>query len=62
MFPTERREQRDANHVEEVGKYKADVHKRSNAIFFMESEKAEGKVIRKYSHKRVILPNDGLLL
>ena len=62
MFPTERRKQRDANHVEEVGKYKADVHKRSNAIFFMESEKAEGKVIRKHSHKRVILPNDGVLL
>jgi hypoxanthine phosphoribosyltransferase len=62
MFPTERREQRDANHVEEVGKYKADVHKRSNAVFFMESEKAEGRVIRKHSDKRVILPNDGLLL
>ena len=62
MFPTEKRKERDANHVEEVGKYKADAYKRSDAIFFMESEKAEGKVIRKYCHKRVILPNDGVLL
>lgn len=62
MFPTEKRKQRDANHVKEVGKYKADAYKKSSAVFFMESEKAEGKAIKKYCHKRVILPNDGVVL
>lgn len=62
MFPTEKEKERNANHVEEVGKYKADTYKKSDAVFFMESEKTEGKVIRKYCHKRVILPNDGVLL
>ena len=62
MYPTEKRDIRDANHVEEAGKYKAEVYKNSNARFFMESEKAEGVVIRKISNKLVILPNDGIFI
>lgn len=62
MYPTEKRDIRDANHVEEAGKYKAEVYKNSNARFFMESEKAEGVVIRKMSNKLVILPNDGIFI
>jgi hypothetical protein len=62
MFPTEKEKQRDANHVQEVGIYKADVYKKSNAQFFMESEKSEGAIIKELSNKRVILPNDGVVL
>ena len=62
MFPAEKEKQRDANHVQEVGKYKADVYRRSAAHFFMESEKSEGAIIKELSNKRVILPNDGVLL
>jgi len=62
MFPTEKEKQRDANHVQEVGIYKADVYKRSDGHFFMESEKSEGAIIKELSNKRVILPNDGVLL
>jgi orotate phosphoribosyltransferase len=61
MFPTEKEKQRDANHVQEVGQYKADVYKKSNAEFFMESEKSEGVVIRDVSKRLVILPNQGLV-
>jgi len=61
MFPTEKEKQRDANHVQEVGQYKADVYKKSNAEFFMESEKSEGVVIRDVSKRVVILPNQGLV-
>ena len=62
MFPSEREKERNRDHVQEVGKYKADHHRKSNARYFMESEKSEGVVIRKLAKKRVILPNQGLLL
>lgn len=62
MFPTEKEKQRNTNHVQEVGKYKADVYRRSDGHFFMESEKSEGVIIKKISNKRVVLPNDGTLL
>jgi len=62
MFPTEKEKQRDANHVQEVGRYKADVCKRSDNRFFMESEKSEGVIIKEFSNKRVILPNDGVVM
>ena len=62
MFPAEKEKQRDANHVREVGKYKADVYRRLDGRFFMESEKSEGVVIKEISNKRVVLPNDGVVL
>ncbi|MDC0911001.1 hypothetical protein OAQ45_00315 [Candidatus Marinimicrobia bacterium] len=62
MFPTEKEKQRDANHVQEVGQYKADVYKKSNAEFFMESEKSEGVIIKELSNKQVVLPNDGVVI
>jgi hypothetical protein len=62
MFPSEREKERNRDHIQEVGKYKADIHRKSSSSYFMESEKSEGLVISKLARKQVILPNHGLLL
>jgi len=62
MFPSEREQERNRDHIQEVGKYKAEIYRKFNVAYFMESEKSEGLVIRELSKKRVILPNQGILL
>lgn len=62
MFPAEREKERNRDHVQEVGKYKADIYRKFNVAYFMESEKSEGLVIRELSKKQVILPNQGMLI
>jgi uncharacterized HAD superfamily protein len=62
MFPSKREKERNRDHIQEVGKYKADIHRKFNSTYFMESEESEGLVIRTLSRKKVILPNQGILL
>jgi len=62
MFPSERERERNRDHIQQVGKHKADHHRKLNSTYFMESEESEGLVIRTLSRKKVILPNQGILL
>jgi len=56
MYPTEKREKRDKNHVEESSTFKAKIFSNSSAKFFIESELAEAVRIREKSGKFVICP------
>ena len=56
MYPTEQREKRDKNHIEESSTFKANVFSNSDAKFFIESELAEAVRIREKSGKFVICP------
>lgn len=58
MFPTERESERDANHIKEAGRFKADVFKNSDAKIFVESEGREASIIRRLSRKIVICPEE----
>ena len=58
MFPTEREQERDKNHVEEAATFKAKIFSQSDAKFFIESEVAEAIRIRKKSGKLVICPDE----
>ena len=58
MFPTEREQERDKNHVEEASTFKAKIFSQSDAKFFIESEVAEAVRIRKKSGKLVICPEE----
>ena len=61
MFPTELENERNKNHVYEVGRYKAGVMKNIGAKFFVESELSEAKIIRKHcSTGIVVCPNHGV--
>lgn len=65
MFPNEREEERNKNHYEVVGKYKAEIFNSSDCKFFVESEMSESKFIRdntKSPHKIVICPDSGAVL
>ena len=59
MFPTERAEQRDSNHIYEVSKYKAEQLSISDAKFFVESSQYESRLISEFSHKTVLSINTG---
>lgn len=58
MFPTERKEKRDKNHIEESSSFKADIYSKSQAFIFVESHKLEAKKIHEKSGKVVICPDD----
>lgn len=58
MFPTEYEKNRNKDHINEVGNFKSDIYKNSNAIFFMESSPYESKVIRRKTGKLVICPQE----
>ena len=56
MYPTEKKDLRDKNHVEESSTFKAEIFKHADAKFFIESELAEAVRIREKSGKFVICP------
>ena len=58
MYPTEKEEIRDKNHIQEAANFKADHFKRSSAHFFVESELPEAVIIRRESGKFVICPEE----
>jgi orotate phosphoribosyltransferase len=58
MFPTEKEEIRDKNHIRESANFKAQCFKTSGAHFFIESDLSEARIIRKRSGKFVICPDE----
>lgn len=58
MFPTEKEQQRNRNHAEEVSTFKAKIFSESDAKFFIESEVVEAVKIRQKSGKLVICPEE----
>lgn len=61
MFPNELRAERDKNHQQIVGRYKAENIKLLNANFFVESEMSEAKVIKRENEfVTVVCPNNGV--
>tara|TARA_Y100000592_G_scaffold28733_1_gene45750 strand:+ start:18724 stop:19758 length:1035 start_codon:yes stop_codon:yes gene_type:complete len=59
MFPTERQEERDANHAIEAARFKSNVLREVDAHFFMESEKLEAQLMRSQSERLIICPEEG---
>ena len=57
MYPTEKEEVRNKNHVKEAASFKSKVFYESDAKFFVESETAEAALIRAETKKLVICPN-----
>tara|TARA_A100001515_G_scaffold7206_1_gene6131 strand:- start:6840 stop:7856 length:1017 start_codon:yes stop_codon:yes gene_type:complete len=57
MYPTEKKDIRDKNHIEESSTFKAKIFKRSHAKFFIESEIAEATRIKEKSGKFVVCPS-----
>jgi hypoxanthine phosphoribosyltransferase len=62
MFPTDREAERNANHFQVVGEYKAEVFNSDKQQYFVESELSEAKVIKSLTNKTVICPNEGIVL
>ena len=60
MYPTEDAHIRDANHIAQASRYKAEFYEKSDAIFFVESSPAEANFIRRATNKIVICPNLGI--
>ena len=59
MFPTEREEERDKNHIQEAAKFKASHFQNAyDAWFFIESEPPEAQIIRQITNKYVICPRE----
>ena len=58
MYPTEKEEVRDRNHIHEAANFKAKYFKSSSAHFFVESELPEALIIRRESGKFVICPEE----
>ena len=58
MYPTEKEEIRDKNHIQEAAMFKAKHFASSSAHFFIESELPEAIIIRRESGKFVICPED----
>lgn len=58
MYPTEKEEIRDKNHIQEAATFKAKHFSSSSAHFFIESELPEAIIIRRESGKFVICPED----
>ena len=59
MYPTEDAHIRDANHIAQASRYKAEFYEKSSAMFFVESSPAEANLIRKATQKIVICPEQG---
>ena len=60
MFPTERKEQRDNNHVAEAATFKLSALNELYGHFFVESEAAEAQFMRKRcSQNLIICPDEG---
>lgn len=59
MYPTERKEARDSNHIIEAASFKAKEFTESGASFFVESEPAEAALIRSQAYRLVICPDEG---
>ena len=58
MYPTEKEETRNRNHIQEAANFKAKHFAESNAHFFVESELPEAVIIRRKSGKFVICPEE----
>lgn len=58
MYPTEKEEIRDKNHIQEAANFKAERFKSSDAHFFIESELPEAVIIRRQSGKFVVCPEE----
>ena len=58
MYPTEKEETRNRNHIQEAANFKAKHFAESNARFFVESELPEAVIIRRESGKFVICPEE----
>tara|TARA_R110000765_G_scaffold230275_1_gene333708 strand:+ start:794 stop:1816 length:1023 start_codon:yes stop_codon:yes gene_type:complete len=58
MYPTEKEEIRDRNHIQEAASFKSEHFVTSSAHFFIESELPEAVMIRKKSGKFVICPGE----
>ena len=59
MFPTEKQEIRDKNHVVESARFKSKAFTDSNAAYYVESEPAEAALIRSQAYRLVICPDEG---
>lgn len=62
MFPTDRVEERNKNHYQVVGNFKAEIFKLSRQKYFVESEKEEALIIKENSTKTVVCPNHAIVL
>tara|TARA_R110000824_G_scaffold128568_4_gene289496 strand:+ start:14552 stop:15595 length:1044 start_codon:yes stop_codon:yes gene_type:complete len=60
MYPTEREDVRNKNHIQEAANFKAKHFVESDADFFIESERAEAIIIRRESGKLVFCPEESL--
>jgi uncharacterized HAD superfamily protein len=58
MYPTEKEDARDKNHVKEAAAFKSKIFAESGAKFFIESETTEAALIRDETKKLVICPSD----
>jgi len=59
MFPTEKADIRDRNHIVEAANFKSKMFTESGASFFVESEPAEAALMRSQVDRLVICPNEG---
>ena len=62
MFPTEREKERNTDHHNVVGDYKAKIFNSNRDKYFVESEMSEARVIKSKTTKTVICPNEGIVL
>jgi hypothetical protein len=59
MFPTEKADVRDSNHIIESANFKSKMFTESGASFFVESEPAEAALMRSQVYRLVICPDEG---
>ena len=57
MYPTEKEQARNANHIEEISTFKAEIYSRIPAKIFVESNQREAVLINKKSEKFVVCPD-----
>jgi len=61
MFPTEKADVRDRNHIVEAANFKSKMFTGSGASFFVESDPAEAALMRSQVDRLVICPDEGRL-
>ena len=59
MYPTEKQEIRDSNHIVEAAKFKSKIFTESSVAYFVESEPAEAALMRNRVYRLVICPDEG---